>query len=186
MRMAGLIALTTRHAKTPPHWLAELDGLGVRAIMVTGDAEITARVVAASIGIKGPDWAKTPIPDDIKADTFPCSPASSPRTNTVSSRRFRNRAYRRHVRRTVPTTPGLTTGADGYRRLHRDRRRQIIRRHRADRPGLKGIVTAVKVGRATFQRILTYTLRTIIHKTTQVLFLTFGLIITGQAILTPC
>ncbi len=52
-------------------------------------------------------------------------------------------------------------------------------------PGLKGIVAAVKEGRATFQRILTYTLRTIVQKTVQVLFLTFGLIITGQAILTP-
>jgi H+-transporting ATPase len=51
--------------------------------------------------------------------------------------------------------------------------------------GLGGIVAAVKEGRATFQRILTYTLMTIVHKTVQVLFLTIGLIITGGAILTP-
>src|SRR6202042_2158786 len=43
--------------------------------------------------------------------------------------------------------------------------------------GLGGIVAAVKKGRATFQRIPTYTLRTIVHKTVQVLFLTIGLII---------
>ncbi len=52
-------------------------------------------------------------------------------------------------------------------------------------PGLGGIVAAVKEGRTTFQRILTYTLRTIIHKVVQVLFLAIGLIITRQAILTP-
>jgi H+-transporting ATPase len=52
-------------------------------------------------------------------------------------------------------------------------------------PGLGGIVAAVKEGRATYQRILTYTLRTIVHKTVQVLFLTVGLVMTGQAILTP-
>jgi len=52
-------------------------------------------------------------------------------------------------------------------------------------PGLGGIVAAVKEGRTTFQRILTYTLRTLVHKTVQVLFLGLGLIITGQAILTP-
>ena len=52
-------------------------------------------------------------------------------------------------------------------------------------PGLGGIVAAVKEGRLTFQRILTYTLNSIIKKTVTVLFLIFGLIITGHAILTP-
>jgi H+-transporting ATPase len=52
-------------------------------------------------------------------------------------------------------------------------------------PGLGGVVTAVREGRRTFQRILTYTLRSIAHKVVQVLFLTAGLVITGHAILTP-
>jgi H+-transporting ATPase len=43
----------------------------------------------------------------------------------------------------------------------------------------------VKEGRATYQRILTYTLRSIVHKVVQVLFLFAGLVMTGQAILTP-
>jgi H+-transporting ATPase len=37
----------------------------------------------------------------------------------------------------------------------------------------------------TFQRILTCTLRSIVHKTRQVLFLAIGLAMTGNAILTP-
>ncbi len=52
-------------------------------------------------------------------------------------------------------------------------------------PGLAGILAAVKEGRVTFQRILTYTLNTIIKKIVTVLFLVFGLIMTGHAILTP-
>jgi H+-transporting ATPase len=52
-------------------------------------------------------------------------------------------------------------------------------------PGLGGIVAAVEEGRVTFQRILTYALRSITGKIKQVLFLTSGLIITGHAILTP-
>ncbi len=52
-------------------------------------------------------------------------------------------------------------------------------------PGLAGIVAAVREGRITFQRILTYTLRSIVNKVRQVLFLTVGLAITGHAILTP-
>ena len=53
------------------------------------------------------------------------------------------------------------------------------------KPGLVGIVAAVKEGRATFQRILTYTLSSVTKKVVQVLFLAVGLVMTGHAILTP-
>jgi H+-transporting ATPase len=52
-------------------------------------------------------------------------------------------------------------------------------------PGLSGIVTAVREGRVTFQRILTYTLRSLVQKVRQVLFLAIGLVMTGHAVLTP-
>ena len=53
------------------------------------------------------------------------------------------------------------------------------------KPGLGGVVAAVKEGRITFQRILTYTLNSVSKKMVQVLFLAAGLIMTGHAILTP-
>ena len=52
-------------------------------------------------------------------------------------------------------------------------------------PGLAGIVAAVKEGRTTFQRIQNYTINSITKKITTVLFLMAGLMMTGQAILTP-
>jgi H+-transporting ATPase len=52
-------------------------------------------------------------------------------------------------------------------------------------PGLSGILAAVTEGRVTFQRILTYTLRSVTRKIDQMLFLTVGLVMTGHAILTP-
>jgi H+-transporting ATPase len=52
-------------------------------------------------------------------------------------------------------------------------------------PGLAGIVAAVREGRVTFQRILTYTLNSIIKKIVTVLFLIVGLLMTGHAVLTP-
>ncbi len=52
-------------------------------------------------------------------------------------------------------------------------------------PGLGGIVVAVKEGRLTFQRILTYTLNSIIKKIVTALLLVLGLIMTGHAILNP-
>jgi H+-transporting ATPase len=53
------------------------------------------------------------------------------------------------------------------------------------KPGLGGIVAAVKEGRVTFQRILTYALNSVNKKIVQVLFLAVGLLMTGHAILTP-
>ena len=52
-------------------------------------------------------------------------------------------------------------------------------------PGLGGIVAAVREGRVTFQRILTYCLQSVTRKLDQMLFLTVGLVMTGHAILTP-
>jgi H+-transporting ATPase len=53
------------------------------------------------------------------------------------------------------------------------------------KPGLEGVVAAVREGRITFQRILTYALNSVTKKIVQVLFLAAGLIMTGHAILTP-
>jgi H+-transporting ATPase len=52
-------------------------------------------------------------------------------------------------------------------------------------PGLAGIVASVREGRITFQRILTYTLRSLVNKVRQVLFVAFGLVITGHPVITP-
>ena len=51
--------------------------------------------------------------------------------------------------------------------------------------GLGGIVAAVKEGRITFQRILTYTLNSVLKKIVQVMLLAIGLVMTGHAVLTP-
>ena len=51
-------------------------------------------------------------------------------------------------------------------------------------PGLGGIVVAVREGRTTFQRILTYTMRSIVHKVVKSILLA-GLVMTGNAVLTP-
>jgi len=48
-----------------------------------------------------------------------------------------------------------------------------------------GIVEAVRFGRVAYQRILTYTLRSLTAKINQMLFLTAGLLLTGHAVLTP-
>ena len=52
-------------------------------------------------------------------------------------------------------------------------------------PGLAGIVFAVREGRIGFQRLLSYTLNMMTKKIEIVLFLAFGLVLTGHAVMTP-
>ncbi len=69
-RIAGLIALSDPPREDSKSLIAELHGLGVRTIMVTGDAPTTAGVVAATIGLTGPVWSTTPVPETIKAEDY--------------------------------------------------------------------------------------------------------------------
>jgi H+-transporting ATPase len=184
--LAGLIALSDPPREDSASLVAELASLGVRTIMVTGDAEATAKVVAAAIGITGPSWAKTPLPEDLKAETFSLFAGVLPEDKY------------RLVKALQKTGHIVGMCGDGANDAPALRQAQMgiavstatdVAKSSAGivltEPGLKGIVAAVKEGRTTFQRVLTYTLRTIVHKTTQVLFLIFGLIITGHAVLTP-
>jgi len=52
-------------------------------------------------------------------------------------------------------------------------------------PGLSGIVACINEGRSAFQRVLTFTLMTLVNKSVTLLVFGFGLIVTGHAVLTP-
>jgi H+-transporting ATPase len=186
LQMAGLIALSDPPREDSAALIAELGGLGVRTVMVTGDAEITAKVVAGAIGITGPVWAKTPLPEDIQAEKFSIFAGVLPEDKYRLVKALQKSGHvvgmcgdgandapalrQAQMGIAVSTATDVAKSAAGL----------VL-----TEPGLAGIVAAVEEGRATYQRILTYTLRSIVHKVVQVLFLATGLIITGQAILTP-
>ena len=186
LHLVGLIALSDPPREDSTALVAELKGLGVRTIMVTGDAEITAKVVAASIGISGAAWTTTPLPDDIKADQYAIFAGVLPEDKYRLVKALQGDGHvvgmcgdgandapalrQAQMGIAVSTATDVAKSAAG-----------IV----LTEPGLSEIVASVKEGRTTFQRILTYTLRSIVHKVVQVLFLAVGLIMTGQAILTP-
>ncbi len=186
LRMAGLIALSDPPRDDSAALVAELVSLGVRTIMVTGDAPVTAAFVAGAIGISGPVFATTPLPKDIRAEEFSVFASVLPEDKYHLVKALQSSGHvvgmcgdgandapalrQAQMGIAVSTATDVAKSAAG-----------IV----LTEPGLGGIVTAVKEGRATFQRILTYTLRSIVHKVVQVLFLATGLFMTGQAILTP-
>ncbi len=186
MKVVGLIALSDPPRTDSAALVTELHGLGVRTVMVTGDAPATAAIVAHAVGLDGAVCPPGPIPDDVRPEAFAVFAGVLPEDKYKLVKAFQR--------------GGRTVGmcGDGANDAPALRQAQIgiavstatdVAKSAAGmvltEPGLAGIVAAVKEGRVTFQRILTYTLNSIIKKIVTVLFLAVGLIMTGHAILTP-
>jgi H+-transporting ATPase len=186
MRLAGLIALSDPPRKDSAALVGELRGLGVRTVMVTGDAPATAAIVARAVGLDGAVCPPGPIPDAVHPEQFAVFAGVLPEDKYKLVKAFQQGGH----------TVGMC--GDGANDAPALRQAQMgiavstatdVAKSAAGmvltEPGLAGIVAAVKVGRITFQRILSYTLNSITKKTVQVLFLGIGLLMTGHAILTP-
>jgi H+-transporting ATPase len=186
LKLAGIIALSDPPRPDSAALITELHTLGVRAVMVTGDAPATAAIVAHAVGLDGKVCPPGPIPADVRPQDFAVFAGILPegKYNLVKA-----------LQKSGHTVGMCGDGANDAPAL-RQAQMGIAVSTATDvaksaagivltRPGLAGIVAAVKEGRVTFQRILTYTLNSVTKKVVQVLFLAAGLIMTGHAILTP-
>jgi H+-transporting ATPase len=186
MRLVGLIALSDPPRKDSAALVAELKELGVRTVMVTGDAPATAAIVARAVGLDGSVCPPGPIPDSVHPEQFAVYAGVLPEDKYKLVKAFQKGGHivgmcgdgandapalrQAQIGIAVSTATDVAKSAAGM----------VL-----TKPGLGGIVAAVKEGRVTFQRILTYTLNSLTKKIVQVLFLAVGLIMTGHAILTP-
>ena len=186
LRIAGVIALSDPPREDSAALITQLHDLGVRTVMVTGDAPVTAKVVADAVGITGPIFATVPLPHGLRGENFAVFAGVLPEDKYALVQALQRDGHivgmcgdgandapalrQAQMGIAVSTATDVAKSAAG-----------IV----LTEPGLGGIVATVQEGRATFQRILTYTLRSIIHKVVQVLVLMCGLVITGGAILTP-
>jgi H+-transporting ATPase len=186
LKLAGLIALSDPPRADSAALVNELHGLGVRTVMVTGDAPATAAIVAREVGLDGKVCPPGPIPDSVHPEQFAVFAGVLPEDKYKLVKAFQKGGH----------TVGMC--GDGANDAPALRQAQIgiavstatdVAKSAAGmvltEPGLGGIVAAVKEGRVVFQRILTYTLNSITKKIVQGLFLAVGLIMTGHAILTP-
>jgi H+-transporting ATPase len=186
MRLAGIIALSDPPRTDAAELIKELDTLGVRTVMVTGDAPATAAIIARAVGLDGPICPPGPIPERVSPKDFAVFAGVLPEDKYHLVQAFQKSGH----------TVGMC--GDGANDAPALRQAQMgiavstatdVAKSAAGivliKPGLEGVVAAVKEGRVTFQRILTYTLNSVTKKIVQVLFLAVGLILTGHAILTP-
>ena len=154
--------------------------------MVTGDAPATAAIVAHDVGLDGKVCPPGPIPADVRPEEFAVFAGILPEGKYNLVKAFQKSGH------TVGMcgdgandAPALRQAQMGIAVLTATDVAKSAAGIVLTKPGLVGIVASVKEGRVTFQRILTYTLNSVIKKIVQVLFLVVGLIMTGHAILTP-
>ena len=185
-KIIGLIALSDPPRTDSISLISELNGLGVRTVMVTGDAPATAAIVAHAVGLQGAICPAGKLPDDIKPEDFSVFAGVLPEGKFDLVKAFQKSGH----------TVGMC--GDGANDAPALRQAQIgiavstatdVAKSAAGvvltEAGLGGIVAAVKEGRVTFQRILTYTLNSVQKKVFQALLLAVGLVMTGHAVLTP-
>ena len=186
MQLAGLIALSDPPRTDSASLISELTTLGVSTVMVTGDAPATAAIVAHAVGLNGAVCPAGPLPDRATPKDFSVFASILPEGKYDLVKAFQKSGH------------AVGMCGDGANDAPALRQAQIgiavstatdVAKSAAGvvltEAGLGGIVAAVKEGRVTFQRILSYALRSTIAKITQVLLLAIGLVMTGHAVLTP-
>jgi len=186
LQLRGLIALSDPAREDSASLVTELKSLGIRTVMVTGDAPATAAIVARAVGLEGPVCPAGPIPAEVQPENFAVFAGVLPEDKYKLVQAFQKTGHlvgmcgdgandapalrQAQMGIAVSTATDVAKSAAGMVLTN---------------PGLAGMVAAVKEGRVTFQRIQTYTLNSVTKKIVQVLFLGLGLIMTGHAILTP-
>jgi len=186
VQIIGMVALSDPPRSDSSSLITQLHALGVATVMVTGDAPATAAIVAHDVGLNGAVCPPGKLPDAVKPEDFAVFASILPEGKYDLVKAFQKSGY------------AVGMCGDGANDAPALRQAQIgiavstatdVAKSAAGvvltEAGLRGIVAAVKEGRITFQRILTYTLNSVMKKILQVLLLAVGLVVTGQAVLTP-
>jgi H+-transporting ATPase len=166
LKLAGIIALSDPPRPDSVALIKELHTLGVRTVMVTGDAPATATIVAQAVGLEGKVCPPGPIPDNIDPQDFAVFASVLPEGKYNLVKAFQKSGH----------TVGMC--GDGANDAPALRQAQMgiavstatdVAKSAAGivltKPGLAGIVASVREGRVTFQRIVTYALNSITKKT---------------------
>ncbi len=156
MRLAGMIALSDPPRTDASELIKELYALGVRTVMVTGDAPATAAIIAKAVGLDGAICPPGPIPESVHPEEFAVFAGVLPEDKYHLVQAFQKSGH----------TVGMC--GDGANDAPALRQAQMgiavstatdVAKSAAGivltKPGLEGVVSAVKEGRVTFQCILT-------------------------------
>jgi H+-transporting ATPase len=186
IKLIGFVAFGDPPRADSAGLLTELRSLGVRPVMVSGDAAVTAATVAHAIGLDGAICPPGEIPDRVGPEDFAVYAGVFPEDKFRLVKAFQQEGHavgmcgdgandapalrQAQMGIAVSTATDVAKAAAG-----------IV----LTEPGLGGIVACIGEGRSAFQRVLTYTLSILVNKSVNLVVLGAGLVITGHAVLTP-
>jgi H+-transporting ATPase len=188
LQLAGLLALLDPPREDSRSLVQSLKDMGVRVVMVTGDAPQTAQTIANQVGIQGPMCTSESLHGRITAETLDCNIFAGvfPDDKFHLVQAFQDGGHTVGMTGDgVNDAPALKQAEVGIAVANATDVAKAAASLVLTTPGLNDILAAVETSRQIYQRMLTYTLNKII-KTFQVsIFLSLGLIFAKIFVVTP-
>ena len=187
MTTSGFLALLDLPRDDSARFVQSLQSLGIRVLMITGDALATARAVAARVGIGGRACSSDRLRDNVESagecDVF---------AGVFPEDKFRLVQALQQAGHIVGMTgdgvndaPALKQAEVGVAVANATDIAKATASIILTSPGLGDVVSAVETSRRIYQRMLTYTLNKIIKTIEIALFLSLGLVLTHALVVTP-
>ena len=188
LELAGLVALLDPPREDSAAVLQELNGLGIRVVMVTGDSSATAQSVAAKVGIQGRICPPNGLHEQDVGQNLDCAIFAGvfPEDKFRLVQGFQKDGH--VVGMTgdgVNDAPALKQAEVGIAVANATDVAKASASLVLTQPGLSDVQAAVETGRRIHQRMLTYTLNKIIKTFQIALLLSLGLLLTGVFVTTP-
>ena len=189
LQLAGLLALQDTPRTDSRALVQELNGLGVRVLMVTGDDPLTAQAIAGQVGIEGLACNSESLQGPVSTETLQ-------RCNIFAGVFPEDKFHLVQSLQNADHIVGMT--GDGVNDAPALKQAEVgiavasatdVAKAAASlvltTSGLSNILSAVKTSRQIYQRMLTYTLNKIIKTFQIALFLSLGFVLTGEFVVTP-
>jgi H+-transporting ATPase len=187
-QLVGLLGLQDTPRTDSKNLILELNKLGVRVVMVTGDEALTAKSVATQVGISGEPCSG----EVLRSIDHSAIPECSIYAGMFPEDKFRLVQGLQKSGRIVGMTgdgvndaPALKQAEVGIAVASATDVAKAAASLVLTKEGLSNILDAVKSSRRIYQRMLTYTLNKIIKTFQIALFLSLGFVLTREFVVTP-
>lgn len=188
VQVAGLIAMQDPPRPDSAILITRLKELGIRIVMITGDGLLTAKAIAAKIGIGDHSCPGESLNDNVWTDGKGCDVYAE----VLPEEKFKLVQKYQQAGFTVGMTgdgvndaPALKQAEVGVAVASATDVAKAAASLVLTSPGLSNLVEAIETSRRIYQRMLTYTINKIIKTIEIAFFLSFGLIFTHTFVTTP-
>ncbi len=188
LTLVGLVALEDPPRADSNALVRSLAALGVRIVMVTGDAPATARAVATRIGLGARVCAPEVLRSGEDDATRDCDVFAQvlPEDKFHLVRRLQRAGHVTGMTGDgVNDAPALKQAEVGIAVANATDVAKAAASLVLTNPGLTDVVGAIEESRRIYRRMLTYTLNKIIKTVEIALFLSVGVMLTGELVVTP-